>query len=127
MTENNRQWSQELVQAHAQAAVAVELYTLPFYLTVLTSIKDTKDSCYKNILSVCIEEMLHLQFAANLCLALDTTPNFSAPKYGIPIPYLKPYDRDTGHHALINGFLDAFDETTLDIMLDIETPTEEVF
>ena len=94
-------WTKELVQSHAQTAVMVEMYTLPFYLTALTSIKlpDKNDSSdqakftyetYDAILSVCIEEMLHLQLAANLCLALDIdAPKiFQKPTYGEPIPYL---------------------------------------
>ena len=117
-------WTKELVQEHAKAAVMVEVYTLPFYLTVLSSIKDKEYSGYRSILSICIEEMLHLQLAANLCIALDTQPIFTAPKYdGTPIPYLDPKNPTTGHHKLINVTLDALNETTLDLMLDIETPS----
>lgn len=117
-------WTKTLVQQHAQSAVAVELYTLPFYFTVLTSIKDTSDSSYSAILGVCMEEMLHLQLAANLCLALDTTPNFTAPVYGTPIPFLKPDDPETKHNALVNAIPGALDPATLQMMLDIETPAE---
>lgn len=131
MASNDKVWTKELVQEHARTAVAVELYTLPFYLTVLSSIKldgakpgTHPHEIYQAILSVCIEEMLHLQLAANLCLAVDTTPNFTAPKYGIPIPYLKPSDPDTKHDSLINAIPGALNETTLEMMLDIETPTE---
>ncbi len=119
-----RKWTKELVQDHAKTAVKVELYTLPFYLTALTSIADTKHNAYKSLLSICIEEMLHLQLAANLCLALDTKPEFTAPKYdGRPIPYLRPDNPNTGHYKLINAKLDAFNATILSVMLDIETPS----
>ena len=124
MTTSTQTWTKKLVQEHAQTAVAVELYTLPFYLTALTSIKDTTDQIYKTILSVCIEEMLHLQLAANLCLAVGTKPNFTAPQYGTPIKFLKPNDPDTKHNSLINAKLDALNKTTLGMMLDIETPSE---
>ncbi len=117
-------WTQELIQSHAQVAVAVELYTLPFYLTALTSIQDTSHAIYANILSVCMEEMLHLEMAANLCLAVGTSPHFTAPVYGQPIPYLDPDDPETGHYALINAVLGSLNQTTLDTMLDIETPEE---
>lgn len=128
MTTITKTWNKELVQEHAKAAVAVEVYTLPFYLTVLTSIiKDEKNkppAAYNSILSICIEEMLHLELAANLCLALDTQPIFIAPKYdGTPIPYLDPNNTTTGHHKLINAKLDSLNETTLELMLDIETPS----
>ncbi|MGB3638666.1 MAG: ferritin-like domain-containing protein [Rivularia sp. (in: cyanobacteria)] len=120
--EDTRVWTKELVQKHAQTAVKVELYTLPFYLTALASIIDKESNAYKSLLSICIEEMLHLQLAANLCIALDTQPIFEAPIYGIDIPYLKPNDPETKHFNLINAKLDAFNTRTLDTMLDIETP-----
>lgn len=117
-------WTPALIQQHAQVAVAVELYTLPFYLTALTSIQQTTNPIYANILSVCMEEMLHLELAANLCLAVGTTPNFTAPIFGQPIPYLDPDDPETGHYALVNAVLGPLNPTTLDTMLDIETPEE---
>ena len=117
-------WTADLVRQHAQAAVAVEFYTLPFYLTVLTSIKDTESPIYKAILSVAMEEMLHLQLAANLCLALGTQPDFKAPVYGTPIPFLDPTDPDTAHSALINAVLGPFNSQSLQTMLDIEAPEE---
>ena len=60
-TVTTQAWTKELIQEHAQVAVAVELYTLPFYLTALTSTKDTNYPIYHSILSVCIEELLHLE------------------------------------------------------------------
>ena len=117
-------WTKSLVQQHAQAAVSVELYTLPFYFTALSSIKDTGHTCYTDILGVCMEEMLHLQLAANLCLALDAKPKFTVPIYGTTIPFLKPDDPATKHYSLINAKLGALDQTTLQTMLDIETPEE---
>jgi rubrerythrin len=124
MPVTTKKWTKELVQEHAKTGVMVEMYTLPFYLTVLSSIKNKKYSGYKSILSICIEEMLHMELAANLCIALDTQPIFTAPKYdGTPIPYLDPKNPTTGHHKLINVKLDSLNETTLDLMLDIETPS----
>lgn len=123
-TVTTQTWTKELIQEHAQVAVAVELYTLPFYLTALTSIKDSKDPIYKAILSVCIEEMLHLELAANLCLALDTKPHFTIPQYGTILKYLKPDDPLTKHYKLLRAKLGPLNEKTLQTMLDIETPTE---
>ncbi len=139
----NGKWTKELVQSHAKTAVLIEMYTLPFYLTVWSSIilpdkDDTSDKAkltnktYQTILSVCIEEMLHLQLAANLCLALDIPASeiFSNPEYGESIPYLQPYDPETmgdtipKHVALLRADLGALNQNTLNRMLDIETPTE---
>jgi Ferritin-like len=117
-------WTAALVQGHAQACVTVELYTLPFYFTALTSITDTTSPAYGNVLSACMEEMLHLEMAANLCLALDTPPPFAAPIYGTPIPYLDPDDPETNQYALVNAILGPLNQTTLDTMLNIETPEE---
>jgi len=119
-----KQWTKELVRKHAQAAVAVEFYTLPLYITAMCSIKEEHCEAVQIIRSVITEEMLHLQLAANLCLALDTAPNFKPPQYGSDIPYICPYDPDTGECGFLNASLGPLNDTTLDTMLDIETPEQ---
>lgn len=42
------------------------------------------------MLSVCTEEVPHLQLAANMCIALGTVPNYTAPVYGSVPPNSKP-------------------------------------
>jgi len=108
-------WTKELVQKHAQVAAAIELYTIPFYTTVMTSIKDEECDACKILHGILIEEMMHLQLAANLCLALDTTPNFQFPAYGTNIPYLKP-------GTVLNAKMGPLNAATLNTMLAIETP-----
>lgn len=108
-------WTKSEVQKHARDAAAVELYTIPFYTTVMTSIRDTQSEAYKIIRGVLIEEMMHLEQAANLCLALDTPPNFDIPAYGIDVPYLKP-------GKVLRVKMGALNASTLDAMLAIETP-----
>jgi hypothetical protein len=118
----------DTARQHARVAVAVELFTIPFYLSALASIKDTTSPAYTAVLSVAVEEMLHLELAANLCIALGTTPSFTAPVYGEPptfdgIPMLDPDDPVTRD----KGILDAKIGNLVDVlptMLDIETPTE---
>lgn len=117
-------WTKALIQEHAQAATAVELYTLPFYITAMTSVADKNSEACKIIFSVIIEEMLHLQLAANLCAALDTSPCFKPPKYGTEVPYIKPYDQETGERGFLNAALGPLDDETLNTMLDIENPEE---
>ncbi len=108
----------------------VELYTLPLYVTAFASIDPaaTGDAALirELILSVTIEEMLHLELASNLCLALGTTPLFEPPRYdGTTIPFLNPSDPATGSHKkLVSARLDRLNEATLQTMLDIETPEE---
>ncbi|MCI5157898.1 MAG: hypothetical protein D3906_05555 [Candidatus Electrothrix sp. AUS1_2] len=117
-------WTKKLVQAHAQAAVAVEFYTLPFYITAMCSVREEQCEAVEILRSVIMEEMLHLQLAANLCLALDTAPNFKAPQYGSDIPYICPYNPETGECGFLNAALGPLDDATLDTMLDIEIPEQ---
>ena len=124
ITESATTWTKKLVQEHAQAAAAVELYTLPFYITAMTSVVDKKSEAYKIIFSVVLEEMLHLQLAANICTALDTSPGFSPPKYGEDVPYIKSYDQETGERGFLNAILGSLEDDTLNTMLDIENPEE---
>ncbi|MFD0200211.1 MULTISPECIES: ferritin-like domain-containing protein [Saccharothrix] len=95
------------VRAIAQAAVNVELFTIPLYLSAMTSIQGmhqitgAKQDYYRGrlwpgpaptaepktaneravniIFSVFIEEMLHLQMAANLASCLGVKPCFTSP------------------------------------------------
>ena len=108
-------WTKELVQKHAQVAAAVELYTIPLYTTIMTSIKNDSCDAYKIFHGILIEEMMHLQLAANLCLALDTTPNFQFPAYGTDIPYLKP-------GTVLNANMGPLNADSLNTVLAIETP-----
>lgn len=120
----NNVWTKQLVQEHAQAAAAVELYTLPLYLTAMASIKDRRSEACRIIFSVAVEEMLHLQLAANLCAALDAPPHFKPPQYGADVPHIKPYDPETGERGFLNAVLGPLDDERLNTMLDIENPEE---
>jgi hypothetical protein len=122
--DKSRKWTKELVQEYAQAVVAIEFYTLPFYITATSSIKEPDSDAGRIIQSVIVEEMLHLQLAANLCLALDTAPNFKPPQYGSDIPYICPYDPETGDCGFLNAALGPLDDETINTMLDIETPEQ---
>lgn len=117
-------WTKTLVQEHAQAAAAVELYTLPLYITAMTSVADKNSEACTIIRSVVIEEMLHLQLAANLCAALDAPPCFRPPQYGADVPYIKPYDPETGERGFLKAVLGPLDDEMLNTMLDIENPEE---
>ena len=95
------------VRAIAQAAVNVELFTIPLYMTSLYSIKgthqinsegstlytgrwwpglaptagktlSTNQQVFNKVYSVFIEEMLHLQLAANMSSKLGFTPVFTS-------------------------------------------------
>ncbi len=92
--------------ATAQAAVNVELFTIPLYMTSLYSLEGTHQITGKNnfyqgrmwpgmsttanpqtdnqkafnaIFSVFIAEMLHLQLASNICKAIGAVPDYTSP------------------------------------------------
>jgi hypothetical protein len=95
------------VRAIAQACVNVELFTIPLYLVAATSIagmhqitgKDNdfyqgrlwpgaapvaspqspNETAYNTMFAIIIEEMLHLQLAANIASAVGGTPLFTSP------------------------------------------------
>ena len=56
-----------------QAAIELELSTLPPYLCALWSIKDTEEA-YSLVRSVVLEEMLHLGLVCNMLAALEEEP-----------------------------------------------------
>lgn len=95
---NPHTWNKDELYTNLQAAVDVELWTIPLYLTALYSIKNLNSndqSAYplaaKLIESVVIEEMLHLQLACNLCNALGYSPKINFPVYDAAegIPFIK--------------------------------------
>ncbi|WP_370937836.1 ferritin-like domain-containing protein [Amycolatopsis sp. cg13] len=55
-------------------ALRVEFATIPPYLTAMYSIKDKASSAYQFVRGVALEEMLHLNLAANLLNAVGGTP-----------------------------------------------------
>jgi len=94
------------LKALAQAAVNVELFTIPLYMTTLYSLHGThqvntatnlyqgrlwpgmgtsadpktdNERVFNGIFSVYIAEMLHLQLASNICNAVGVTPTFTSP------------------------------------------------
>jgi hypothetical protein len=94
------------LQAIAQAAVEVELFTIPLYMTALYSIQGMhqitskgndfykgrlwpgsattaqpatpNDKAFNVIFSVLIQEMLHLQLASNMATAIGVIPKFTS-------------------------------------------------
>ena len=119
-------WTLIELQQHLQAAVDLEFWTIPFYLSAMYSIKNAGDSAYQTILEVANQEMLHVQLAANLANAYRLSPNFAAPLYhGDHIPHLdftlddpNPESEFPGHSSEIG----PFDQARLNTMCLIEYP-----
>ncbi len=112
-------WTKYLVQDHAHNAAEVELYTIPLYITIMTSIKNDNSEAFKIIRGVLVEEMMHLQIAANLCVALDTEPKFHFPTYELNVGFIKP-------GAVLNADLGPLDDKAIKTMLAIEKPEKVV-
>jgi hypothetical protein len=97
--------------ATVQAAVNVELFTIPLYMTSLYSLQGThqitgqnnfyqgrlwpgkstvadpktpNDKAFNAIFSVFIAEMLHLQLASNMCKAIGAVPDYTSPMLQSP-------------------------------------------
>jgi hypothetical protein len=82
-------WTIEDLHKHLQAAVDLEIWTIPFYMSAMYSIKDSTNAAYRLIQSVVNEEMLHATLASNVANAYGYSPKFPAPVYaGTDIPHL---------------------------------------
>jgi hypothetical protein len=158
----NREADVAAVRAVAQAAVNVELFTIPLYMATLYSIQGTHqitasgNDFYQNrlwpglattadpqtpnerafnlIFSVFVEEMLHLQMAANLASAIGVTPIFTSPAlqdrnhgwtcYGptaTVIPHIIDLT-DTVHDGNVTVSLAALNAQQIALFLAIEEP-----
>lgn len=88
-------WDQETLHKHLQAAVDLELWTIPFYMASMYSLEDPSGMPYRLIQSIVYQEMLHVQLAANIANAFGLSPTFKEPVYkGRHIPHLN-FDLDT--------------------------------
>lgn len=153
------------VRAIAQAAVEVELFTIPLYMTTMYSIYGTHQinskwlSYYKGrqwpgmstgakadtpnqkafnvIFSVFIQEMLHLQMAANLATAIGAKPCFTGPGlqssthgwtcYGPAksvIPHIVDL-KDTSDYKQVRVNLEELNANQCDLFLAIEQPEQQ--
>ncbi|MES2441239.1 MAG: ferritin-like domain-containing protein [Pseudomonadota bacterium] len=156
----------------AQAAVNVELFTIPLYMTTLYSITgmhpitgqgnafykgrlwpgaktsyfvDTprdqpgwgNREAYNIIFSVFIQEMLHLQMAANIATAIGAVPDFTDPAlqdkengwtcYGKDLTVIPDIVdlRDTRTFKKVKVNVGPLDEDRIELFLAIELPQEE--
>lgn len=81
------------LEAHLQAAVDIEFWTIPYYMSVLYSIKDPSHRAYRLIQSVVYQEMFHLELASNIANAYGYSPEFNTleeyPYRGCKLPHLE--------------------------------------
>ncbi|KQY95488.1 hypothetical protein ASD21_09135 [Caulobacter sp. Root1455] len=150
------------LRAIAQAAVDVELFTIPLYMTSLYSIQGmhaitgqgndfyqgrlwpgsktsanpvtANDQAFNLVFSVFIQEMLHLQMAANMATVLGVSPNFTdtalqddrhgwtcyGPANSV-IPNIIDL-KDTIHHEDVPVNVGPLSDTQLRLFIAIEQP-----
>lgn len=70
-------YDHQALQQLAQLALQVEFATIPVYLTGMYSLADVGSVPYQVLRSVVMEEMFHLNLAANLVVALGGQPRFT--------------------------------------------------
>jgi len=117
--EHDLQWLQESLQA----AVELEFATLPPYLSGLWSIKDPNtsdpDGIVANlVLSVIMEEMLHMGLTLNMLVAVGGTPTVVAPPYPGHLP--------GGVRPELEVFLSGLTKDSVAMFMQIEMPEEPV-
>lgn len=125
MNRDRPKWDLRHLKSHLQGVVDLELWTIPYYMTVLYSIKDPTSKAYQLVQAAVYQEMLHAQLASNLANAFGFSPEFKAPVYGGEVPHVdfalddpdpreifKPYSTEIG----------PLDERRINTMCLVEYP-----
>lgn len=120
------EWDLSHLRTHLQWVVDLELWTIPYYMTALYSIKNPAVEPYRLIQSVVYQEMLHCQLASNLANAFGLSPTFTPPVYGGPkVPHIN-FNLDEPNPTAIftpsSTKLGALDEERVNTMCLIEYP-----
>ncbi|HEX9991128.1 MAG TPA: ferritin-like protein [Chloroflexia bacterium] len=123
MADPTTNWTPEALQAHIQDAIDLELWTIPLYLCAMCSIKDQNSEPAQLIMSVAVQEMLHLELACNLANAFGWTPQFNQPVYTpqTGIPFHTPEAPINGPYEVKLGPLD---ENAINLFLEVELPKD---
>ncbi|WP_208456826.1 ferritin-like protein [Burkholderia sp. BCC0397] len=121
-----REWTLPALQAHFQDALDLELWTIPYYLTVLYSIKDTGSKAAQLIQAAVYQEMLHAQLVANVANAYGFSPAATVPVYrGKAVPHLD-FDLDepnpTTEFTPYSAELGPLDAARINTMCLVEYP-----
>jgi Ferritin-like len=119
-------WDIEHLHTHLQGVVDLELWTVPFYMSALYSIKDPASEPYRLVADVVHEEMLHIQLASNVANAFGLRPTFTPPRYtGQTVPHIA-FDLDTPNpvdtYAPFSAEIGPLDELRVNTMCLIEYP-----
>jgi len=117
-----------------QAAVELEFFTIPPYLTALWSIKDEAGYAAQTIREVVYEEMQHMALACNMLVAIGGTPKINdprgVPKYPGPLPggvrTELTTDEDGTVRAPLSVGLSGLTRDAVKIFMEIERPKNPI-
>jgi hypothetical protein len=125
-------WTRSDLHLHLQHALALEIWTIPLYLTALYSIKGlrgVKPHSYpdaaKLLYSIAVQEMLHIELVCNISNALGWTPRFHRPTYSnrVAVPFIHP--RNEYLPEMLHGYPvipGGLNENSLHLFCAIELP-----
>lgn len=106
---------------HLQWAIEVEHCTIPPYLSALYSIQPNRNpEAREVVLSVFLEEMLHLTLAANILNAVGGQPQIDKPDFLRRYPLHLPHSSDAFEVPIMK-----FSPEAVDVFLQIERPADQ--
>lgn len=122
-------WDMAQLRTHLQGAADLEFWTIPYYMSVMYSIKDRTSETFQLIQAVTYQEMLHAQLVSNIANAFGYSPTFAAPVYeGQAVPHID-FNLDepnpTERFQPYSAELGPLDEARLNTMCLIEYPEWE--
>jgi hypothetical protein len=81
-------WNLEHLQSHLQGVIDLELWTIPYYMAAMYSIRDPATREYQALQDVVHQEMFHVQLVSNVANSFGLQPTFTAPVYGTAVPHV---------------------------------------
>jgi hypothetical protein len=115
----------EWLIAALQAALRLELATIPPYLAAYWSIKDREHLAARSILSVVKDEMLHMGLVCNLLIAIGGRPILSRSEALPTYPTALPGGIRPGLVVPLEGFSKEMAKRFMDIEMPQEAPDAE--
>lgn len=118
-SERDKNWLRKALQA----AVALEFFTIPPYLTAMWSIKEERHYAAETIREVVYEEMQHMALVCNLLVAIGGTPVINRPP-AIPV-YPRPLPGGV-RPDLKEVYLSGLTPEAIKMFMEIEKPEKPI-
>lgn len=122
------EWDLSHLHDHLQAAVELEAWTIPFYLSAMFSVRERSSEAYQLVQSVVNQEMLHLQLASNIANAYGYQPVLTPAVFayqGTTVPHLDfslDPDNPTQTFSPYSAEIGPLDQQRINAMCLIEYP-----